>query len=72
MKLLQVVLGAGLLTCSHVVLSEDFFKVILGSNGVLPHAEKPVVHRLVEHDRQVVCHDVFTSAHGSHGDLVES
>ena len=72
MKLLQVVLGAGLLACSHVVLGEDLFEVIPRSDGVLPQARKPVVHRLVEHDRHVVCHDIFTSTCSSHGDLVES
>ena len=72
MKLLHVILGAELLSCNHVVLGEDLFEVIPRSDGVLPQAEKPVVRRLVEHDRQVVCHDVFTSACGSHGDLIES
>jgi hypothetical protein len=71
-KLLQVVLGTGLLACSHVVLGEDLFEVILRSDGVLPQVEKPVVRRLIEHDKQVVCHDVFTSASSSHGDLIKS
>jgi hypothetical protein len=53
-KLLQVILGARLLAFSHVVLGEDLFEVILRSDGVLPQVEKPVVRRLIEHDRQVV------------------
>ena len=72
MKLLKVILGAGLLACSHVVLSEDLFEVVPRSYGVLPQAKKPIVGRLVEHDSQVVCHDVFTSTRSSQGDLVES
>ena len=36
MKLLQIVLGAWLLTSGHVVLGEDLLEVILRSNGVLP------------------------------------
>jgi hypothetical protein len=71
-KLLQVVLGAGLLARSHVILDEDLFEVIPRLDRVLLRAEKPVVHGLVEHDRQVVCHDVFTFARNSHGDLVKS
>ena len=72
MKLLQIILGARLLTHGHVVLDEDPFEVIPRSDGVLPQAKKPVVRRLVEHDRQVVCHDVFTSTRSSHYDLVKS
>ena len=71
-KLLQVVLGARLLARRHVVLSEELFEVVLRLDGVLPYAEKPIVRRLVEHDKKVVCHDIFTSARSSHGDLIES
>jgi hypothetical protein len=71
-KLLQVVLGARLLGHNLVILGEDLFEVVLRLDGVLPQAEKPVVCGLVEHDRQVVSHDVFTSAYSSHGNLVMS
>ena len=49
-KLLQVILGAGLLACSHVIVGEDFLKVIPRSDGILSQAKEPVVHRLVKHD----------------------
>ena len=50
MKLLQVILGAGLLTRSHVIVGEDFLEVIPRSDGILPQVEELVVHRLVKHD----------------------
>ena len=70
MKLLQVILGAGLLARSHVIVGEDFLEVIPRSDGILPQPEESVVRRLVEHDGKIVCHYVFISACGSHGDLV--
>ena len=36
MKLFKVILGAGLLICSHVVVSEHFLEVVPRSDGVLP------------------------------------
>ena len=36
MKLLWVILGAGMLAHSHVVVGEDFLEVIPRSDGVLP------------------------------------
>ena len=39
MKLLQVILGAGLLARSHVVVGEDFLEVVPRSDGVLLQAE---------------------------------
>ena len=36
MKLLQVVLGARLLARGHVIVGEDFLKVIPRSDGILP------------------------------------
>ena len=70
MKLLQVILGAGLLARSHVIVGEEFLEVIPRSDGILPQAAEPVVHKLVKHDRKIVCHDIFVSAYGSHADLV--
>ena len=70
MKLFQVILGAGLLAYSHVVVGKDFLEVIPRSDGVLLQAQEPTIYRLVKHDRKVVCHDVLVSAHGLYGDLV--
>ena len=70
MKLLQVILCAGLLARSHVIVSEHFLEVIPRSDGIIPQAEEPVVRRLVKHDGMIVCFDIFISAYGSHGDLV--
>ena len=70
MKLFQVILGAGLLACSHVVTGEDFLEVIPRSDGVLLQAKEPIICRLVKHDRKVVCHDVLISAGGFYDDLV--
>ena len=70
MKLFQVILGAGLLACSHVAVSEDFLEVIPRLDGVLLQAKEPIICRLVKHDRKVVCLDVLASAHGFYGDLV--
>ena len=36
MKLLQVILGVGLLVRSHVIIGEDFLEVIPRSDGILP------------------------------------
>ena len=55
MKLFQVILGVGLLTRGHVIVSEDFLEVIPRSDGVLSQAEEPVVCRLVKHDGKIVC-----------------
>ena len=49
MKLFQVILGAELLACSHVVVGEDFLEVIPRSDGIFPQAEESVVRRLVKH-----------------------
>ena len=70
MKLLLVILGAGLLAHSHVIVDEDFLEVVPRSNGVLPQAEELVICRLVKHDRKIVRHDIFVSARGFHNDLV--
>ena len=70
MKLFQVILGAELLACSHVVVGEDFLEVILRSDGVLLQAKEPIIYRLVKHDRKVVCHDILISARGFYGDLI--
>ena len=71
MKLFHVILGAWLLVGGHVVLSEDLLEVVLRSDGVLPQAKEPIVHRLVEHDGQIICHHIIASAYGSHGNLIE-
>ena len=70
MKLFQVILGAGLLACSHVVVGEDFLEVIPRSDGVFLQAKEPIICRLVKHDRKVVCHDVLISTHSFYGDLI--
>jgi len=70
MKLFQVIIGAGLLACCHVVVSEDFLEVVLRSDGILLQAKEPIICRLVKHDRKLVCHDSLISAHGFYGDLV--
>ena len=70
MKLLQVVLGAGLLACGHVIVGEDFLEVVPRSDGVIPQAEEPVVCRLIKHDGKIVCHDVFVFARNFHSNLV--
>ena len=70
MKLFQVILGVGLLSCSHVVVSEDFLEVIPRSDGVLLQAKELIICRLVKHDRKVVCHDVLISARSFYGDLI--
>ena len=51
MKLFQVILGAGLLACSHVVIDEDFLKVVPRLDGVLLQAKELIICRLVKHDR---------------------
>ena len=70
MKLFQVILGAKLLACSHVVVSEDFLEVVPRMDGVLLQDKEPIICRLVKHDRKVVCHDILISTHGFYGDLV--
>ena len=70
MNLLQVILGAGLLTLGHVIVGEDFLEVIPRLDGVLPQAEELVICRLVKHDGKIVRHDVFISAHDFHSDLI--
>ena len=70
MKLFQVILGARLLACSHVVVSEDFLKVVPRSDGVLLQAKESIICRLVNHDRKVVCHDILVFACDFYGDLV--
>jgi len=47
MKLFQVILGVGLLACSHVVIGEDFFEVIPRLDGVLLQAKEPIICRLL-------------------------
>ena len=70
MKLFQVILGDGLLACSHVVVGEDFLEVIPRLDGVLLQANELIIFRQVMHDRKVVCHDVLVSAYGFYSDLV--
>ena len=70
MKLLYIILGAGLLTCRHVIVGEDFLEVIPRSDGVFLQAKEPIICRLVKHDKKVVCHDVLVSARGFYDDLV--
>ena len=70
MKLFQVILGDGLLACSHVVVGEDFLEVVPRSDGVLLQAKEPIIYRLVKHDRKVACHDVLVFARDFYGYLV--
>ena len=70
MKLFQVILGARMLTCSHVVVGEDFLEVVPRSYGVLLQAKEQIICKLVKHDRKVVCHDVLISAHSFYSNLV--
>ena len=70
MKLFEVIHGAGLLVCSHIVVGEDFLEVIPRSDGVLLQAKEPIICRLVKHDRKVVCYDVLVSARGFYDDLI--
>ena len=70
MKLFQVILGAGLLTCGHVVVGEDFLEVIPRLDGVLLQAKEPIICRLVKHDRKVVSHDVLVFACSFYGNLI--
>ena len=70
MKLFQVILGARLFACSHVVVDEDFLVVVPRLDGVLLQAKELIICRLVKHDRKVVCHDILVSTRGFYGDLV--
>jgi len=46
-------------------------KIIPRFDGVLPQAHKPIIGRLGEHNRHIVCHCVAVSPSGTYGDLVE-
>jgi hypothetical protein len=67
---LQIALVAGLLTSGHVVVDESPPKLSPCVDGAFPQAEEPLVHRLVDDHRQVICHDVFIAVRCSDGDFV--
>ena len=71
MEFFQIILRARLLTRYHVILDKNSLKIIPRFNGVLPQAHKPIIGRLGEHNRQIVCHYVAVSPGGMYDDLVE-
>ena len=71
MEFLQKILHARLLTHCHVILNKNSLKIIPRFNGVLPQAHKPIIGRLGEHNRQIVCHYVAVSPGGTYDDVVE-
>ena len=50
----QIMLGARLSTCSHVVVDEDLLQLFLGSDGVRGEACEPFHRSWHEHDRKIV------------------
>jgi hypothetical protein len=66
---LQIILVAGLLTSGHVVVDENPPELSLGVDGAFPHAEEPLVHRLVDDHRQVIGHHVFVVVRCSDNNL---
>jgi len=70
MEFLQIILRARLQTCCHV-LDKNSLKIVPRFDGVLPQVHKPIIGRLGEHNRQIVCHYVIVSPGGTYDDLVE-
>ena len=62
----QIMLGARLSTCGHVVVGEDLLQLFLGSDGVQGEACEPVHRSWREHDRKIVRHDTSISFGGAH------
>ena len=60
----QIMLGARPSTRSHVIISEDFFQLFLGSNGFRGKACEPVHGGWREHDGKIVRHDTGVSSGG--------
>ena len=60
----EIMLGARLSTCSHIIVSEDFFQLLPGSDRVRGKASKPAHGRWCEHDEQIVRHDIGVSSGG--------
>ena len=58
----QIMLGARLSTCSHIVVGEDIFQLFLGSDGVQGKACEPVHGGWHEPDRKIVHHDTGVSS----------
>ena len=65
---IQIVLGARLSTCSHVVVGEDLLQLLPRSDGIRGEARKPVQCGWREHDGKIVCHDTGISPGGTHND----
>jgi hypothetical protein len=68
---LQIILVVGLLTSGHVVIDESPPELSPGIDGAFPHAEEPLVHRLVDDHRQVIGHHVFIVMHCSNSDFIQ-
>ena len=62
----QIMFGARPSTRSHIVVSEDFFQLFLGSNGVQGKACKPAHGGWREHDGKIICHDTGMSSGSVH------
>ena len=58
-------LGARPSARGHVVIGEDFFQILLGSDGVRGKAGKPAHGGRRQHDSKIVCHDVRVSSGGT-------
>ena len=61
----EIMLGAGLSTCGHVVVSEDFLQLFPGPDGVWCKASKLAHGGWREHDGEIICHDVGVSSGGA-------
>ena len=61
----EIMLGAWLRTCIHVIVSEDFLRLFPRSDGVRGKACKPAHGGWREHDGEIICHDVGVSSNGA-------
>ena len=62
----EIMLGARLSTCSHIIIDEDFFQLFPGSDGVRGKACEPVYGGRREHDGKIVHHDTGISSSSTH------
>ena len=60
----EITLGSRSCTHSHIVVGEDFFQLILGSDGFWGKASKPVHDGWRMHDGKIVHHDTGVSPGG--------
>ena len=58
-------LGARPSARGHVVIGEDFFQILPGSDGVRGKAGKLAHGDRRQHDRKIVCHDIRVSSGGT-------